>query len=323
MDLSPLRYPGGKTKLAGPIIDRIKEQIGSDVGLQYREPFVGGAGILLGLLLSLADVKPSSIPDQRPSLLLKSSSPINSIWINDKDIGIACLWTAVMDMNGGLEARIMYFEPTVEAFYSYKEDLINLTEIEDSDEFILDHGFEELALHQISYSGLGTKSGGPLGGRNQKPISSSAAEAYNEGFGWKPCKLSERRSIDQRWEPARIIDKLYIINDLFKMMQVRENKCTSYDFTDLIDDDSCPSVIYLDPPYFDKGAELYQHSFTEADHIRLMESLRRTNHRWILSYDDCREIRELYGWATIEVVKDINYSINTARTKSELIIYPR
>jgi DNA adenine methylase len=90
-------------------------------------------------------------------------------------------------------------------------------------------------------------------------------------------------------------------------------------------------VLYLDPPYYVKGNDLYQCGFTEEDHHRLAESLRNTSNPWILSYDDCPEVRELYQWAKYESV-DVNYSITgnldkksdkrKSRTKPELIIYP-
>jgi hypothetical protein len=30
-----------------------------------------------------------------------------------------------------------------------------------------------------------------------------------------------------------------------------------------------PAMIYLDPPYYDQGGNLYQHAFTILDHERL------------------------------------------------------
>jgi len=52
----------------------------------------------------------------------------------------------------------------------------------------LDVGFKKLAIHQISYSGLGTKSGGPLGGKSQESI----------------------YKIDCRWSPKHIVNYPYL-----------------------------------------------------------------------------------------------------------------
>jgi DNA adenine methylase len=74
-------------------------------------------------------------------------------------------------------------------------------------------------------------------------------------------------------------------------------------------------LLYIDPPYYQKGNDLYHVGFSIEDHIRLADVLRKTKHRWILSYDECDEVQGLYGWATIERVS-VNYSI-TAKISNE------
>src|SRR5262249_10621209 len=117
-------------------------------GLEYREPFFGGGSIGLKLL---ADA--SSIP---------------RIWINDKDVGIACLWTAVIRHHQDLKELVRSFEPSVKAFYELRDELTAVAAMPAQRDRIVELGFEKLAIHQISYSGLGTKSGSPLGGVGQK-----------------------------------------------------------------------------------------------------------------------------------------------------------
>ena len=174
---------------------------------------------------------------------------------------------------------------------------------------IVDLGFKKLAIHQISYSGLGTKSGGPLGGAEQK----------------------SQYKIDCRWSPEYICKKVDKLHDLFAAIEVRGNCCTNLDFADVIEDTDCCSLLYLDPPYYVKGNDLYQHGFTVEDHERLANALRNTEHAWVLSYDDCREVRQLYKWANVEPLR-VNYSITAmkdkdtgerlSRTKTELLICP-
>ena len=48
MNYSPLRYPGGKTKLA-PLVELLMKNTGIEKGV-YIEPFAGGAGVALSLL---------------------------------------------------------------------------------------------------------------------------------------------------------------------------------------------------------------------------------------------------------------------------------
>jgi len=80
-----------------------------------------------------------------------------------------------------------------------------------------------------------------------------------------------------------------------------------------------------------EGAEitqqaLYINGFTKEDHLRLMKLLKQTKHAFLLSYEDCPEIRELYSWAKIYKlafpyrVQDSNTSNSKRKTGQEVVI---
>jgi len=77
-----------------------------------------------------------------------------------------------------------------------------------------------------------------------------------------------------------------------------ENK----DFQNLIKVyDKKDALIYLDPPYF--GTEKYYSAqFKLEDHLRLKETLDNVQGKFILSYNDCEHIRELYKDYNIEEI---------------------
>lgn len=79
-------------------------------------------------------------------------------------------------------------------------------------------------------------------------------------------------------------------------------KITCDDFTNVINE-KCKgksTLLYLDPPYFLADQKrAYTKSFVLEDHIRLEECLSKTNHGFLLSYDDCQQVRDLYKWANI------------------------
>lgn len=53
------------------------------------------------------------------------------------------------------------------------------------------------------------------------------------------------------------------------------------------------ALLYLDPPYY--GTEkYYQAQFAKDDHIRLCKVLENVEGKFILSYNDCEYIRNLY-----------------------------
>lgn len=61
------------------------------------------------------------------------------------------------------------------------------------------------------------------------------------------------------------------------------------------------ALFYLDPPYY-KTEKYYQNRFEANDHVRLRNALEKVNGKFILSYNDCEYIRELYrGYNITEV----------------------
>lgn len=261
------RYPGGKTKLRKFILDRMK--VKDTEGLPYREPFFGGGSFILEV-------------------------PFRPMWLNDFDDPLMSLWKSVKESPEDLKKAILSFKPSVKAFYEIKEALTD--ESQAAQMSTLEKALAKLVIHQLSFSGLGVMSGGPLGGVDQK-------SAYK---------------IDCRWSPEYICKKVDKYSAFFNE---HDATFTNGDFQTVIDSPG-KSVIYLDPPYYIQGGALYQHSFSDADHKRLAESLKRCEHLWFLSYDDCPEVRALYDWANIESLQ-VGYTMVTkggSYKKGEVLI---
>lgn len=67
------------------------------------------------------------------------------------------------------------------------------------------------------------------------------------------------------------------------------------DFETLIKHYDRPDAFfYLDPPYF-STEDMYEVGFGWDDHVRLRDTLKNIKGRFLLSYNDCNEIRELYN----------------------------
>lgn len=74
------------------------------------------------------------------------------------------------------------------------------------------------------------------------------------------------------------------------------------DFQDIIDLPKAGKkvLMFVDPPYFNPPKKKhYRNGFNYEDHVRLMESLKKTKHYFFLTYEDTPEIREMYKWANI------------------------
>lgn len=281
-----IRYPGSKAKLWRHVQAAMPDEAGSGALFAarlacYVEPFFGSGAIGWQVMRSL-------------------SRGVTRVVVNDIDPGMAALWLAVRDCPEELVRHVTRFRPSAEAFYEFRD------RDGGSDTDIVVRAFEKLALHQISFSGLGVMAGGPLGGRKGK-------SEYN---------------VDCRWNPARITASIRRSHRAMK--RARSFEVYNEDFAATLAriPNSPTTFAYLDPPYVVQGAALYRHAMSDADHARLAGILRRASYRWLLSYDDCELVRDLYsGWATIaefDMVPTIQTATKPTRRKNrELLISGR
>ena len=135
--VSPLRYPGGK----GLLYSRLR-QIIRDNGLTsstYVEPYAGGAGAALGLLVS---------------------GQVTDIVINDLDPAVYAFWRAVVNEPDEFSRLVRTVDLTVEEWE--KQRHIYDTVPRDD---ILRLGFATFYLNRTNRSGV--LNGGPIGGKDQ------------------------------------------------------------------------------------------------------------------------------------------------------------
>jgi len=73
------------------------------------------------------------------------------------------------------------------------------------------------------------------------------------------------------------------------------------------------TFLFIDPPYYNADQDkFYRKSFDLDDHRNLMKILKkyRNKVKYLITYDDCEEIRNLYSWADNIIDKEWNYTIN-------------
>lgn len=135
---SPLRYPGGKQRLA-PFISELIETNGLSGG-HYAEPYAGGAGLALELLFS---------------------GRVSQIHLNDLSLHIYAFWQSVTKSPDEFCKRIACASLSVDDWKVHKEVVRNP---EDHDLFEL--GFSTFYLNRCNRSGILT--GGVIGGLAQR-----------------------------------------------------------------------------------------------------------------------------------------------------------
>lgn len=116
--------------------------------------------------------------------------------------------------------------------------------------------------------------------------------SYGSGctsYGCQPFDI--RKTFTIIWEANRRLKDTVI-----------ENK----DFEALIRQYDRPNAFfYCDPPYFETEGH-YEVVFRKEDHVRLRDTLAGIQGKFMVSYNDCEYIRELYQDFQIESVKRIN-----------------
>ena len=135
--LSPLRYPGGKAKVADFVQCLIKENALLDG--TYVEPYVGGGSVALSLLFN---------------------EYVRDIYINDKDISIYAFWYSVLHESEALCKLIKDTPINVETWYKLKDIQSNKENVD-----LLNLGFSTFFLNRTNRSGI--LKAGVIGGYDQ------------------------------------------------------------------------------------------------------------------------------------------------------------
>lgn len=264
--LSPLRYPGGKSK----VIDWIYRRLQADKVNTFVEVFAGGASLGLSLL---------------------DSGTIKRLVLNDLDPLVYAFWHTLLNYPAYLISRIESEPPTLSRFWIAKHLCANCRQPSIP--------MKELAwafflLNRTCFSGI--ISANPICGKNGTDQ-----------------KLSVRWNADSLIQRIRRISAMSSKIDLFQMDCCDFLEQYAYWYPN--------STCFIDPPYVAKGAELYTTCFQKKDHERLaftLESLYTgmPGADLILTYDDCPMIRNLYQFASIEMLP-CYYSISRQRIERE------
>ncbi len=134
---SPLRYPGGKAKIAKKVHNIIENN--NLIGGTYIEPFAGGSGVALYLL---------------------SNDYMDRIVMNDYDRSIYAFWYCILNHTEEFCLRIFDTDISVES-WDYQKQIQNNKENEN----IIDLGFSTFFLNRTNRSGR--IESGMIGGRAQ------------------------------------------------------------------------------------------------------------------------------------------------------------
>ena len=265
--VSPLRYPGGKTKF----YTYVREILSCNdmLGETYIEPFAGGAGLALKLLLN---------------------EDVSRIVINDFDPAIYSFWHSVLYET---EAFCELIENAILTTNQWNLQHSIYLESDTSDPLTL--GFATFYLNRTNISGV--VKGGMIGGQGQ-----------NGKYGLD-ARFNRQTLIEKIKTIASHKEQIVLLNlDARELLQPRQLRKFYKIF------------INLDPPYVKKGAQLYKNAFSESDHRELCELVKQCRRKWIVTYDVCPLVADLYKSYRSSYL-DVTYSIQASKKAKEYIFF--
>ena len=266
---TPLRYPGGKAKLATFVKRVLKAN--SLLDGEYVEPYAGGAAIALELLLH---------------------EYVSCVRINDVSRPVYSFWDSILKRTE--EFCRLVRDTTLDVGEWDKQKLV-LSKPNEHDDLQL--GFAMFFLNRTNRSGI--LNGGIIGGRDQL------------GF-WK---------IDARYNAKELISRIITIARLGERIKVTKQDALAFIKQGFIEWPR-DTFVYLDPPYYVKGRNLYLDFYKEKDHQEMAKFLCSsvTRQQWMVSYDNVPEIMKMYSIFR-HVSYDINYSARKASQGSETMFF--
>lgn len=213
---------------------------------------------------------------------------VERIYINDLDRSIYAFWSSILADADTFCGWIEDVDVTMENWYRYKEvqsraESVELVELAKSTFF----------LNRTNVSGV--IKGGVIGGYDQKG-------SYK---------------LDVRFNKQDLIARIQRIERFSKRISV--SNFDGLAFVKKMDARAEEIFIYLDPPYFQKGADLYMNFYSKADHEKLSRHVHKMKKKWMVSYDNHEFILNLYA-----TEKKVRYKLSQSasnRVGDEVLIF--
>jgi len=222
------------------------------------------------------------------ALALLFSEKVDRILINDLDKAIYAFWKSATFCSGKFIEKIHSTPITVREWERQKRIYNN------PKSKLFDLGFATFFLNRTNISGI--LDGGPIGGRGQK----------------------SKYKINARFNKEVLVKKIKHLS-LYKNRISVSNK----DGVILIKEqlNKKNTLLYLDPPYYEKGASLYLNHYKKEDHENLAKCLNENKKSfWLLTYDNRKEIKLLYSKRKM-IEFSLNYNAYKSRRGEEVLIF--
>lgn len=198
------------------------------------------------------------------ALQLLLTEKVGRIIINDADPAICAFWWAVLNQSAKLQERILRTKVTLAVREEQRAVLAAPSQYS-----TLDLAFAVFFVNRTSRSGI--LSGGVIGGKGQSGKYKIDARFNREDLAHRIALIHARRDDIE----LHGVDALRLIKSIRSKLRKR-------------------SLVYLDPPYYVKGAQLYRNYYSPTDHEAIANVIKKIKTPWLLTYDDCQPIQKIY-----------------------------
>lgn len=225
------------------------------------------------------------------ALNLLMTGAAERIVINDADKAVYSFWRSIIESPKWFIEKIKSTPVTID------EWRVQRAVFQQSKKYSKELGFAMFFLNRTNRSGILTA--GPIGG-------------YDQTGNYK---------IDCRFNKESLIKKIDDISKYRRKIRVYNQDISVFlrRYLPLLSDEG-DVFIYFDPPYYEKGQRLYLNHFSNTEHEQLSNVISRIECKWIMTYDDKKEIEKLYS--AFETCRfSINYSLSNKKKGGELMIF--
>lgn len=212
------------------------------------------------------------------------------IHINDIDPAVFSFWQAAVHHTEDL-CRLIHDTPvTIDIWHQQRSVLANIQQ-----HSLLEIALATFFLNRTNRSGI--LKAGVIGGLTQ-------------AGKWK---------LDVRYNKIDLIRRIELIGRFQNRIKVYNLDAVTL-LKEVVPYLPEKTLIYLDPPYYMKGAGLYRNFYTHDDHVQIAKTLEDVHHPWVVSYDDVVQIKEIYkNYRQDEYI--LSYTAQEKKKGTEVMIY--
>ncbi|MHA3341312.1 DNA adenine methylase [Yersinia pseudotuberculosis] len=216
---------------------------------------------------------------------------VSTVHLNDSSHHIYAFWYSILNHTEDFCGRISRSLLNVDEWKKHRE-IVRFPQ----ENTIFDLGFSTFYLNRTNRSGV--LSGGVIGGLAQ------------EGK-WK---------IGARFPHAELIKRIELIASKKDSINIYNKDAEDF-FAEEIPSLPQNTLMYCDPPYFEKASGLYLNYYKPDDHKRIADKIQNINNvNWIVSYDGVKQILEYYFSRRMFLYK-LQYNVSKVYKGNEVFIF--